>query len=177
LAKTVFRRLSLEGYSVEVRNSFRGAYRSFVRVSNVLYDNALSPHKGEKLLIQIDAEPQMFTYRPEKVILNRFDVFTRINVVPIGVLLAQKIYAIFMRRRPMGRDFYDAIFLRGKTTPDFDYLKQKMKIGDGDELRARLTARCRGLDFKQLATDAKPFLFVPSDAKKISLFPEYAARF
>lgn len=175
LTKAVFRKISLEGYVAEVENSFRGAYRSFIKIANILYENKLSGHKGEKMLIQIDAEPQGFRYSPDKVIIDKFDVFTKINVVPVDILLAQKIYAIFGRRRPMGRDFYDAIFLFGKTAPNFGYLRRKLNIRDTKELRARLSRRCAKLDFEQLAKDVSPFLFVPSDSKKVTLFPEYIA--
>ena len=115
LANSVQKRLQLEGFKAEIKNVFKGAYRCYIRILDILFENGLSKHKDEKLLIEIDTEPQGYTYSPEKVIINKFDVFLRINVVPMDVLLAQKIYAIFKRKRAMGRDFYDAIFLLGKT--------------------------------------------------------------
>ncbi len=173
LTKLIQKRLCLEGYPIEVKNSFTGAYRSYIRVADILFENKLTVHKEEKMLIQIDAEPQKFAYKPDKVILNKFDVFTRINVIPEDILLAQKIYAIFMRKRPMGRDFYDTIFLFGKTKPNFKYLKSKMKVDTLSVLKEKLLARCKHLDFKDLAKDLAPFLFIPADAKKVLLFNEY----
>jgi len=173
LVKTIDRKLKLEGYIIEASTSFDGAYRAQIKVGDILYENGLSGHKGEKLAIHIDIEPQGFKYAPDKVIINKFDVFSRISVVPIDILLAQKIYAIFMRKRPMGRDFYDAIFLFGKTKPNFDYLQAKMKIGNIAELKKELLKRCINLDFKNLTKDVENFLFVPSDAKRILLFIEF----
>lgn len=181
LAKTDFGRLTmliqkklkLEGYALEIKHSFEGAYRAYIRIPCILYENKLSGYREEKMLIQIDAEPQKFSYLPDKIILNKFDVFTRINVVPVDIILAQKIYAIFMRKRPMGRDFYDALFLFGKTKPNFDYLKLKLKINNLPELKKRLLKRCEGFDFEGLAKDVEQFLFVPTEAKKILLFNEY----
>lgn len=99
------KKLELEGYVIENRNVFKGAFRSYLKISNILYENGISSHKEEKLLIQIDAEPQRFNYQSDKIIVNKFDVFLRINVVPVDILFAQKIYAIFKRKRTMGRDF------------------------------------------------------------------------
>ena len=91
LTKLIQKRLELEGYVVETKNVFKGAYRSYIRIPNILFENGLSKHKEERLTIQIDAEPQGFDYRPDKIIINKFDVFLRINVVPADLLLAQKI--------------------------------------------------------------------------------------
>ena len=105
--------LELAGYVVEIKNTFKGAYRSYVRIPSVLFDNGLSKHKNEKLLIQVDAEPQELEYKKNKVIINKFDLFLQINAVPVDILLAQKIYAVFKRKRAMGRDFYNAVSLLG----------------------------------------------------------------
>jgi len=173
LVKLIQRRLKLEGYTAETKNVFKGAYRCYIRIPNILFENELSGHKEEKLLIQLDTEPQEFKYEQEKHIINRFDVFLQINVVPLDILLAQKIYAIFKRRRAMGRDFYDAVFLFGKTKPNLDYLKLKLKIKDYFELKKRLLSKCKKLDFKQLAREVEQFLFVPSDSKKVLFFYDY----
>lgn len=173
LSALVKKRLELEGYDVEVKNSFRGAYRSYMGFKGLLYESGLSAHRQEKLSVHIDAEPRNFSYKPDKVILNRFDVFSRINVVPPDILLAQKLYAIFTRKRGMGRDFHDAIFLFGKTKPNTAYLRKKMNIKDTADLKNKILRKCDSLDFKILVSDVEQFLFVPEDAKKILLFPEY----
>lgn len=41
------------------------------------------------------------------------------------------------------------------------------------ELKKRLTAFCRGLDFAALAKEVEPFLFSPNDNKRILAFPEF----
>lgn len=173
LTRFIEKRLNLEGYKTEVKNSFTGAYRSYIRIPRILYENKLSTYEDEKMLIQVDTEPQKFKYQPDKIILNKFDVFTKINAVPVDILLAQKIYAIFMRKRPMGRDFYDAIFLFAKTKPNFDYLKAKMAINDISGLKRKLLEKCPLFNFKQLSQDVQQFLFLPDDAKKVLLFKEY----
>lgn len=173
LSRLIKRKLKLEGYPVETKNVFKGAYRCYIRIADVLFENELSGHRAEKLLIQLDTEPQGFNYQPEKVILNKFDVFLRINAVPLDILLSQKIYAIFTRPRPMGRDFYDTVFLLGKTKPNFDYLKLKLEIKNMIALKNNLLSRCKDFNFKHLAQAVEPFLFVPADLKKVLLFPDY----
>lgn len=173
LIQLIQKRLKLQGYNIEAKNVFKDAYRSYIRIPDVLFENKLSDHKQEKLLIQIGTEPQGFHYQLDKIIINKFDVFLRINVIPPDILLAQKIYCIFERKRPMGRDFYDAIFLSGKTKPNLDYLKLKLKIKDSFDLKNRLLLKCNKLNFKQLAKDVEQFLFVPSDSKKVLFFYDY----
>lgn len=176
LSSLIKQRLERQGYIVDSKSVFKGAYTSYFKLPNVFYDNNLSPHKEEVLLIKLDAEPQKFTYVPEKPIVNKFDVFTRINVVPVDLLLAQKLAAVFTRKRAMGRDFYDIVFLAGKTKPNFDYLNTKLKIKNTGELKKRLLEKCQHLNFKQLAKDVEPFLFVPDDSKKVLLFCEYISQ-
>lgn len=173
LAELIQRRLKLEGYTTETKNVFKDAFRCYIRIADVLFENRLSNQREEKLLIQVDAEPQGFSYQQDRIVINKFDVFLRINVVPIDILLSQKIYAIFKRSRAMGRDFYDAVFLCGKTKPNLDYLKLKLKVRDKVDLKNRLLSRCKKFDFKQLANDVEQFLFVPSDSKKVLLFCDY----
>jgi len=173
LIQSIQKRLKLQGYNIEAKNVFRDAYRSYLRIPDVLFENKLSDHRKEKLLIQIDTESQGFHYQLDKIIINKFDVFLRINVVPPDILLAQKIYCIFERKRPLGRDFYDAIFLLGKTKPNLDFLKLKLKIKDKIDLKSKLLLKCKKLNLKQLAEDVEQFLFVPSDSKKVLLFYDY----
>lgn len=173
LTRLIQRRLKFEGYDAEVKNVFRRAFTCKINIPSVLFESSLSSHRQEKLLIKLNSEPQNFSYQPDKVILNKFDVFLRINVVPVDILLAQKIYAIFNRPRPMGRDFYDTVFLLGKAKPNLGYLQSRLKISSGADLRKRLLKRCEKLDFKKLAKDVEQFLFVPADAKKVLYFCQY----
>lgn len=169
----VKKKLEQEGYAVEIKNVFKGASRCYLKIQGALYEVGLSGHKEEKLLIQIDAEPQNFTYKPQQVMLNKFDVLLRIHVVPIDILLSQKIYAIFHRKRSMGKDFYDTVFLLGRVKPNFKYLQEKMDIEDKADFKRKLLSKCKSLDFKRMAMDVEPFLFNPDDVKKVIHFRDY----
>ncbi|MCX7927607.1 MAG: nucleotidyl transferase AbiEii/AbiGii toxin family protein [Candidatus Omnitrophica bacterium] len=173
LVNSILRTLSLEGFRLESSVSFRGAFSADIKITGLLYELGLSGHTQEKIVVKLDAEPQDFRYQPRRVIINKFDVVAGIAVVPEDILLAQKLYAIIKRKRPMGRDFYDAMFLAGKTKPNYGYLKKKVNIADVGALKEALRKRCVHLDFKQLSRDVAPFVFVPGDAKKIELFTEF----
>ncbi|MFH1378907.1 MAG: nucleotidyl transferase AbiEii/AbiGii toxin family protein, partial [bacterium] len=122
---------------------------------------------------QIDTEPQNFTYKSQQIILNKFDVFLKIRVVPSDILLSQKIFAIFNCRRSLGRDFYDTVFLMGRVKPNYSYLHEKMAIVDKAGLKKKLLAKCKTLDLKRLAKDVEPFLFNPDDTKRVEYFSDY----
>jgi predicted nucleotidyltransferase component of viral defense system len=166
-------KLGLEGYNISIRNNYNNAFRSYIKIHDIMYDFSLTPHRKENIDLRFDAEPQEYSYLPEKPFLNKFDIFTRIFTVPAAILLSQKIYAAFNRKRAMGRDFFDAVFLLGKTQPDYGYLKKRLGISNGEELRHRLLAFCKKLDMDKLAKDVRPFLFDPEESNKVSLFTEF----
>ena len=75
----------------------------------------------------------------------------------------------------MGRDFYDASFLMGKTKANLDYLAKKTGIGSMPELIEKMTARCGHLDLRSLAADVAPFVVKSGDTDRVLLFPEILA--
>lgn len=183
LSLIVKKSLELEGYQVETRNVYpaerdpasqdKKAFRCYVRFPKLLFEYGLSPIEEEKILVQFDSFGHGFKYRPERVILNKFDIFSEIFVTPADILLSQKIYAAMTRKRTKGRDFFDIVFLLGKTKPNYKYLKVKMDIADAKTLKKRLAGFCRGLDFTALAKEVQPFLFSANDSQRISAFPEF----
>jgi len=165
--------LEKQGFEIETSNVFKGVFRCKIKLPKILFTNELPPMANEKLMIQIDAAPHHFPFAPEKKILNKFDVFTSIFTVPLDILLAQKIYAALSRKRAKGRDFYDIIFLLSLANPNYEYLKEKIAINNALALRKKLLQAISSFDFKKLAKDVEPFLFTPSESKKLELFPEF----
>jgi len=110
LVNEVKKGLEFQGYKVKVKNVFKGAYRSYIKMPEVLFNNKISDLREEQIMIQIDTVPQVFEYKKDLKILNKFDVFTQIYTTPINILLSQKIYAALNRPRPMGRDFLILFF-------------------------------------------------------------------
>lgn len=166
--------LEWEGYTVEMRNVSAGAYHCYIRFPGLLYKEGLSGHAEQKILIQLDAESQHYEFTPDKIILNKFDVFTEIPVAPLSLLLAQKCYAMINRKRSKGRDFFDIVFLLSRVNrPDYKYLNQKLGIDNAQKLKVKILETCARLDMKELAADVAPFLFNPRDSKKVLLFEQY----
>jgi len=173
LSSLIKYKLSLEGYKIEVSTRKKNAFIASLRIKDILYQFGLSPHPENKMLIEVDAEAQNFKYEPDKKIINKFDVFTSVNIVPLEILLSQKIFAILNRPRTMGRDLYDAIFLFGRTAPDLQYLKEKAGLESFDNVKKALIQKIKKLDLKKMAEDIKPFIFDKTDVKKIELFTDY----
>jgi len=174
IATHIKQELNRMGYEVEVRNVTQAAWHCYIRFPNLLFQEGLSGHSEEKILIQLDTEPQQYEYEPEIYILNRFDILSRVNITPINILLAQKCYAVLNRKRNKGRDFFDIVFLLGKgAKPDYKYVYQKTGIQSPEALQKALLQLCSEINMKEMAMDVSPFLFDPREAQKVQLFPEY----
>lgn len=170
----VQKRLELEGCSVEIKEIFTGAYNFYIKVPKMFYEDSSLATTEEKILINLGIEPQEFSCPPHRIIVNRFDIFSRINVVPIDILLAHKIYTIFNCHAGIrGRDFYDAIFLFGKTQPNLQYLKFKFKTDDTNYIKDEFLSKCTRFNFASLAKDVSPFLINGGDSRKILFFYDY----
>ncbi len=170
----VKKELEREGYEVEINTIFKGAFHCYIRFPGLLFQEGLTGHKEQKILIQLDTQPQHFSFQPEKHIINKFDIFTEISVTPIHLLLAQKFYTIVNRKRSKGRDFFDVIFLLSKgAKPNYEYLQMKLGIATALQLREKILETCSKLDMNDMAKDVAPFLFNPLDTKKIILFEKF----
>ena len=65
------------------------------------------------------------------------------------------------------------VFLLQKAKPNYDYLKQKTGLADSEALKEKVLDYLQGHNLKDLAKDVEPFLFQPSDSKKIILFADF----
>ncbi len=165
--------LELEGYETEITIVHKGAFHCYVRFPGLLFREGLSGHKEQKILIQLDTEPQNYNYNPEKFLINKFDVFTEILTTPLPTLLAQKFFAVLNRKRNKGRDFFDITFLLSiQVEPDWQYLEQKTGISNKTNLKKAILEHCEKIDMNKMGKDVEPFLFRDKDAKKVALFPQ-----
>ncbi len=173
VSETIEKELQLEGYNIEIENVFKGAFHCYIKFPGLLFQNELSGQKRQKILIQLDTEPQKYTYKAEKYLLNKFGIFRYINIVPLNLLLSQKICACLTRKRPKGRDFFDVVFLSGKTNPDYKFLKKRLNIKTKKELIEKLTQKSHTLNFKILTKDIEPFLFDPAQKDRVINFKNW----
>jgi predicted nucleotidyltransferase component of viral defense system len=174
LTGEIKRKLTLQGFEVEVKSIFKNAFHCHVRFINLLNELGLGGNPDEKIFIRLDTEPQYFDYKQKWKIINKFDVFTEVAVVPQDILLAQKFYAILNRPRNKGRDFYDVVFLLGKNVkPNFKYLQQKSGIKNQSDLMKKMKEKLSTINLKDMAKDVSPFLFYSNEVKKVLLFDKY----
>jgi predicted nucleotidyltransferase component of viral defense system len=173
LSDVIKKELQLEGYQVETRNVFKGAFRCYIKISQLLQDNDLSVAPNEKLLVQVDTAPHSFAYTPDNYLLQKFDVFRNIKLTPADIILSMKVAAIFGRKRMKGRDFYDLVYLLGLADFNYDYLRHKLRIADAKELKKRLLGTIADLDLGVMAEDVRPFLIKPDDREMVLRFWEY----
>ena len=172
LAEHIKKSLELQRLSVYIRTIKKWAFHCNINFPEILYNNALSPMKTQTILIQIDTVSQWYVYQASNHFLNKFDVQANILTVSPELLLAQKLYTAFTRKRMKGRDFFDIVFLLWKTQkPDYWYLKQKIWISDAQKLKSYLLQRSEWVDFVQLQKDVAPFLFDPNN-QSVALFPQ-----
>ncbi|WP_028665036.1 nucleotidyl transferase AbiEii/AbiGii toxin family protein [Runella zeae] len=173
VAEIVEKELKGSGYEVEIQVAGKGAYRCNVKFPRLFFQHGLSGYQEEKLLIQLDSEAQNFPFEKETYILNRFGIFSQINVTPLDLMFSQKCYAILNRPRNKGRDFFDVVFLLGlNVKPNYAYLAQKVGITTATQLKERLLAHCEKLNMDEQGRDVASFLFTPSDVRMVTLFPQ-----
>lgn len=172
LSAEIKKKLEQEGLTVEIKTVARGAFRCYLKISQLLFKEGLLPLSREQLTIQIDASPQNYHFVPEITTLDKFDVYTKIKVAPASLILAQKIYCLFNRQRRMGRDFFDVSFLikNQGVKPDFNYLTEKMGISSAKQLVLKLKEGLAEVDFNQLAAETEPLLIDPSHRARITQF-------
>ncbi len=173
LAQSVKLFLELEGFLVETNLVAKDAFHCDLKFPELLFQQGLSPHQQERILIQLDTVAQGYDYPPEVKILNKFDVFTEIRVTPLNILLSQKIFTAVNRKRPRGRDFYDITFLFSKTKPYFRFLNQTMGITSPEKLRQELLLKTEDFDFDALADDVAPFLITKEQVQRVSKFRKF----
>ena len=174
VAEHVQKGLGRQGFRVEVSNVHRGAYRCNIRFPGLLFQEGLSGHREEKILIQLDTQSQGFSFQPQTFVLARFGLFTRLVVSPPDLLLAQKLYTLVNRPRAKGRDYFDVVFLFSQANqPNYAYLEAKMSAGTPELLRATISKLLDQVDLTELAADVRPFLFHPDDDRRVLYFREF----
>lgn len=173
VADIIQKELTLQGFQIEMKQVIKSAYHCHIRFPGLLYEQGLSGYKEEKILIQLDTEPQHFEFKPESFLLNKFDVTTKIFTTPLDLLLAQKFTALCRRKNSKGRDFFDIAFLLSKSIrPNYDYLAVKLDAPNPAALRERVAALLARTNLEKMLDDVRAFLINPNDEKKIRLFPE-----
>jgi len=157
-------KLQYEWLEVEIRCIEKWAFHCHIKIPELLHRYQLAPMKTQKILIQIDTASQWYTYTPTPMQISKFDTQALINVCSPELILSMKLYTVFERKRMKWRDFFDIVFLLGRTKkPDWWFLELKLWITTPHDLKSWLLEKCAGLDFAALQADVQPFLFQPQN--------------
>lgn len=162
-----------KGFEIEFRLLKKGAYHCYLKFPKLLFENKVSDHQDEKILVRIDAVLKKQISKPKSFILNGFGVYRKILVNPQEVILSQKIITIIERKRSKGRDYYDVSYLLGKTEPDFDYLEIILGIKGKGAIKNKLLEVVNKNNLNDLAKDVSPFLIDKNGSGRVLGFKEY----
>jgi predicted nucleotidyltransferase component of viral defense system len=175
LTDMIIDRLRQEGIEIGAEDKRKNlkltAFRRNIIFPGLLFELGLTGHREKKLLIKIECEPHNYNYKPDKPIIQKFNVFTQIFTPSRAVLLSMKTGALLERGK--GRDYYDFIFLSGLTSPDFGYLKSKFGISHEIQLYDRILKSCETTDFQKKSRDFEKLIFDQAETKKVLLFIEF----
>ncbi len=162
-----------KGFEIEFRLIEKGAYHAYVKFPKLLFDNNLSPHISEKILVKIDTVQKEKKFESLVFVLDKFNVYKKILVNSVDIVLSQKIIAAFERKKTKGRDFFDISFLLNRVSPNYEYLNENVNIKNQKELKKRLLKRANDLDFKKLARDIEPFLINHAEKDRVIEFKNF----
>ena len=163
--------LRLQGLNAEARDKNTEnlkAYRRNVYFPELLFELRLTGHREERFLMKIEAQDQKITYPREMAIVQRSGFYFPVAVPPLSVLLSMKLSALLARQK--GRDFYDVMFLKGRTEPDYAFLNQSCNISDETQLRLRIHEMLRTTDLRLKQRDFEHLLFEHHRSEQILHF-------
>jgi len=171
----VLQYLRRAGFRVERRdkqNTRLTAFRCNILFPELLFELGLSGHREERFLIKIEAQDQGINYDPAFVNIKQMGFFFPFPVPPDNVLCAMKVSALLSRAK--GRDFYDVMFLLGRTEPDYNFLSLTCGIGNKKELKESLLGAVDKTDVRKKSRDFAHLLLDERSAGKILRFREFA---
>lgn len=132
-------------------------------------------HIGEKLSVQMDFQNLgREIYPMEKKMIACFGKRFLFNTAPLDMFLAEKSNAIFFRKEPRARDWFDWMELIGLGAKiNLKYMKKrKVNVGNVREYKEKIEKRASTLNFIKLTQQLEPFLFRSEDVEIMKKFPE-----
>lgn len=76
----VVKDMELKGFEVEFRFVKKAAFHCYVKFPEILYEENLTPHEEEKILVRIDTVKKSKYFNPDNYLLDNLDVFEEILV-------------------------------------------------------------------------------------------------
>lgn len=172
--------LAREDYRVELRvREHRAVHSGWVRFPGLPHELGLSPLAEQVLAIKIEVDTKPPPNAGTEVRLVRRHATLRLFHHDRASLLAGKLHAVLQRGYTKGRDLYDLIWYLSDPdwpAPNLPMLNAALAQSGwrGEPLtdeswRPTLRQHIRTLDWQSAATDVRPFLEEPEDAKLVAL--------
>ncbi len=174
MTDSVLQFLRRSGLEVETRDradSRLKAYRRSFYFPEMLFVLGLTGHLEERFMIKIESQDQLFAYKPVLADIKGCGFFFPFPVPPDGILCAMKVAAMLDRQK--GRDFYDAMFLLGQTSPDYQFLEEKSGVSDLESLKKRTAEMLFKVDLKAKTRDFEHLLFYRENSRRILRIGEF----
>jgi len=167
--------LKKSGYGVSADDKEKDndlkAFRRSIVFPEFLFQHNLSPFKDEKFLIKFESQNQGINYSPEKTLVRGCGFIFHFNTPPLPVLCSMKISALMNRSK--GRDFFDAMFLLGKTDPDYGFLSETIDVHNKPELKQALLSLIEKVNIRHKSKDFEHLLFNSAYSNRILLFKDF----
>lgn len=169
--------LQRSGFKVETRDKVNEKLKAFRRnlyFPEMLFEMGVSGYRDERFLIKVESQDQQIIYPTIMANIKGCGMFFSFPVPPVDVLCAMKISALLSRQK--GRDFYDAMFLLGQTSPNYSFLSAKCGINNLQALKESIKKVLSTIDLKQKSKDFEHLLFTKSNSIRILSFPEFISQ-
>ncbi len=148
------------------------AMRRSILFPGLLHDMGLSVFREERFMMKIEAQDQGREYGKVFADVRRCGFFFPITVPNEATLCAMKLSALLTRAK--GRDFYDAMFLLQRTTPDYSFLSgAHPEVTDLKSLKAALKAKAQSVNLALKRRDVEHLLFSHERAELVTRFPAF----
>lgn len=181
-SKEKFEQMSQDVLSFLVKSGFRAvlreqesnrltAFRRSLLFPELLFELGLSGHKDERFMVKLEAQDQGISYAKDLSLIKGCGLVFSFPVPVDAVLCAMKLSALLSRAK--GRDFYDALFLLGQTTPDYEFLTVKCGISNLQELKAALNKKLESVNLQQKKKDFEHLLFNQANSDQILHFENF----
>jgi predicted nucleotidyltransferase component of viral defense system len=176
LLEVLAKEFKKEGYDAEssCKETARNVLTGQLTFPGLEFRLKTKNNPNDIIKLKIEVQPQGYKYTPEKKLINKFGVFNTINVMPVELLFASKLFTTIERKK--GRDFYDVIELSSFAKADEGFLKYRAekkghKYESPNDIKNLILENISNIDWKEKVKEVGLFLFDKQDIKKVEQFP------
>ncbi len=174
MTDSILKFLLKSGIKAETQDKANEKLKAFRRnfyFPSLLFDLGLSGYKEERFLIKAECQDQQIEYQHDMVNIKGCGLYFPFPAPADDVICAMKLSALLSRQK--GRDFYDAMFLLGQTSPSYPFLSSKNGIHNLSDLKTAISELLLKVDLKNKSRDFEHLLFSKGNSQRILAFGEF----